>query len=76
MMLLTDEEFPGTTNSHSTYLFCKKISKKNNNIYSSSVDNQVLNSKGELERKEIKRKSQKSLEICLNLEKKPQPTFI
>lgn len=71
MMLLTGEEFPGTTNSYSTNLFCKKKNK-----YSPSVDNQVLNSKGELERKEIKRKSQKSLEICLNLEKKPQPTFI
>lgn len=30
---------------------------------------QVLNSKGEIERKEIKQKSKKSVEICLNLDK-------
>lgn len=33
------------------------------------MGNQVLNSKGEIERKEIKQKSQKSVEICLNLDK-------
>lgn len=66
-MLLTDEEFPSTNNSLPTF-YKRKKKRQIRQKCSCSTDNQVSNSNSELERKEIKQKSQKSVEICLNLD--------
>lgn len=74
-MLLTDEEFPSTTNQQSLSQTFLQKNKQIRKKYSPFMKSQVWNSKGELETRN-QTKETKIVEISLNLDKDNEPIYI